>query len=209
MSGQPHDPQALLEIYANHPLREETILARIVRQRGTLEGITELDLAHDSLTEITDQNHVGGVASVAELALRAGIVPTSRALDIGSGLGGPARCLAHLFGCRVEGVELSPLRCGQARSLTVRVGLDQLVRFTCGDVLSVDLPSAAFDVILGQGAWTHIDDASALFQRAAGALAPGGRVAFEEPCFVRAPRRSETSVMEELEQISGRPIPFT
>ena len=56
--------ERLLEIYATHPLREETILARIARQRGTLEGATELDLAHDSLTEITDQNHVGGVASV-------------------------------------------------------------------------------------------------------------------------------------------------
>ena len=125
-------------------------------------------------------------------------------LDIGSGLGGPARCLAYVFGCRVDGVELSPLRCAQATRLTARVALDRLVTFTCGDILSVDLPRQAFDVIWGQGAWMHIADTSALFQRVAAALAPGGRVAFEDACLARAARGdSEARVLEELEQLWG------
>lgn len=198
------DRQALIDIYAQHPLREDTILQRILGRRGTLEGMTELDLAHDSLTEITDRNHVGDVGSLARLALAAGVEPASRVLDIGSGLGGSARCLACLFGCRVEGVELSPARCREAVRLTALVGLDHLVTFQCGDIMSATLPARTFDVIWGQGAWMHIPDAGALFQLAAGALAPGGRVAFEEVHLARPPGgASEVRAVEELERLWG------
>jgi SAM-dependent methyltransferase len=196
--------QALIDIYATHPLREDTILERVLRRRGTLEGLTELDLAHDSLTEITDRNHVGDVGSLVQLALAAGVQSTSRVLDIGSGLGGSARCLACFFGCRVDGVELSPARCEQAARLTTLVGLDHLVSFQCGDILSTVLPARAFDVIWGQGAWLHIPDAAALFALAARALAPRGRMAFEEAYLARAPRgASEVSALAELERLWG------
>jgi SAM-dependent methyltransferase len=198
------DHQALIDVYAKHPLREETILARIARQRGTLEAITEFDLAHDSLTEITDQNHVGGVASVVQLALRGRVTAASRVLDIGAGLGGSARCLAHLFGCRVEGIELSPSRCAEAERLTARVELGRLVRVRSGDFLSVDVPPGQYDVIWGQGAWTHIADTAALFDRAARAIVAGGRIAFEEPCVVRATAsESEADAVATLERLWG------
>ena len=202
-SQMPHH-QTLIDVYAKHPLREDTILARIARQRGTLEGITEIDLAHDTLTEITDQNHVGGIASVVQLALRGGVTATSRVLDIGAGLGGSARCLAHLFGCRVDGVELSPSRCAEANHLTDRVALGHLVTCRCGDILSVEVLPGHYDVIWGQGAWMHIGDTAALFDRAAGALVPGGRIAFEEACVTRAAEsESEANALAELERLWG------
>ena len=196
--------QELIDLYAKHPLQASTILARIMRQRGTLDGITELDLAHDSRTEITDQNHVGGVASVVQLAARAGIGTSSRVLDIGAGLGGSARCLAYLFGCRVEGVELSPLRCADAMSLSERVGLDHLVTCTCGDILSVEVPRHRFDVVWGQAAWMHIADTDTLLERAAGALVPGGRLVFEESYRKRDPNDGvEARLLAELERLWG------
>ena len=196
--------QALIDVYARHPLREDTILARIARQRGTLDGISEIDLAHDSLTEITDQNHVGGIASVVQLALRAGVTNASRVLDIGAGLGGSARGLAHLFGCRVDGVELSPSRCAEANHLTDRVALGHLVTCRCGDILSVEVAAGHYDVIWGQGAWTHIADTAALFDRAARALVPEGRIAFEEGCVTRAAESgSEAHALAELERLWG------
>jgi len=45
----------LRDLYRKHPLRKQSILERIVAQRGTLAGMTEMDLAEDPLTEITDQ----------------------------------------------------------------------------------------------------------------------------------------------------------
>lgn len=204
MSAHTPHTQALLDLYAKHPLREETILARIVRQRGTTDGITELDLAHDSLTEITDQNHVGGLAAVVQLGLRAGIQAGSRVLDVGSGLGGSARCLAHLFGCRVHGVDLSPLRAADAESLTRRVNLEHLVTSLCGDVLAVDLPARHFDVVLGQGAWMHIADITSLFDRLAATLVPDGCIAFEEACLVRPPKSDEEArLLVDLERLWG------
>jgi SAM-dependent methyltransferase len=204
MTSQLPPHQTLIDVYARHPLREDTILARIARQRGTLEGITEIDLAHDTLTEITDQNHVGGIASVVQLALRAGVTAASRVLDIGAGLGGSARCLAHLFGCRVDGVELSPSRCAEANQLTDRVSLGHLVTCRCGDILSVEVPRDHYDVIWGQGAWMHIADTAALFDRAAGALVPGGRIAFEEACVARAAEsESDANGLAELERLWG------
>jgi SAM-dependent methyltransferase len=198
------DGSALADLYANHPLSEETILARVLRGRGTLDGITELDLAQDSRTEITDQNHVGGVAAVVALALRAGVTPSSRVVDLGSGLGGSARCLAHLIGCRAHGIELTRRRCEEARRLTARVGLDHLVTFACGDALTAPLEPQAFDVIWGQGAWMHIEDVGALFRRAAAVAAAGGRVAFEEACLAGTARTdTERESLAGLERLWG------
>ena len=198
------DHQALIDVYAKHPLREETILARIERQRGTLDGITEIDLAHDTVDEITDQNHIGSLPAVVQLALRARITTASHVLDLGAGLGGSARCLAYLFGCRVDGVELSPLRSAEANRLTVRVGLDELVTCRSGDLLSVDIPAGRYDVVWGQSAWNHIADSAALFDRAAGALLPNGRIAFEDASLVGVPSNdADAAALAELERLWG------
>ena len=110
--------------------------------------------------------------------------------------------MASCFGCRVHGIELSPRRCEDANRLTERVGLTALVSVECGDMLAVDLPRRAFDVVYGQGAWIHVADLAALFRRIAAALAPGGRVAFEEGCLqFHASRRSvNTASAEQVRQ---------
>ena len=198
------DHQALIDVYAKHPLREETILARIERQRGTLDGITEIDLAHDTVDEITDQNHIGGLAAVVQLAFRARITAASHVLDLGAGLGGSARCLAYLLGCRVDGVELSPVRSAEANRLSALVGLDELVACRPGDLLSVDIQAGRYDVVWGQGAWNHIADTASLFDRAANALGPGGRIAFEDATLVGEPSNdADAAALAELETLWG------
>src|ERR1700676_1461757 len=86
------------ELYKNRPLRQETIFGRLRRQGKPLNSLTELDLALDEQAEITDQNHVGGLAFTAELAGLAGITPATRVVALGRGLGGAAGVLAHLYG---------------------------------------------------------------------------------------------------------------
>ena len=69
-----------------------------------------------------DQFHTRGLVATAELAKLAGITTDMSVLDVGSGIGGPARFLAASYGCRVTGIELSETFVDAARYLTERTG---------------------------------------------------------------------------------------
>lgn len=176
----------LAQAYEEHPLKQSTILARVQKQNGSLSGVTELDLAVDDETEITDQNHIGGLAFLRDLARKAGVNSDSLVLDAGCGLGGSSRALAHLFGCRVHGVELTEQRHRDAIDLTALVGLQNLVSFTRGDFLSADLPPGEFDVVLAQSSFVHFTDKRRLVTRCADLLKAGGLMAMEEAYLKRS-----------------------
>src|SRR5260370_13886864 len=76
-----------------------------------------------------DQFHTGGLAATTELARLAGITADMSVLDVGSGVGGPARFLAATYGCRVTGVDLSEPFVDAARYLTERTGQGGEVSF--------------------------------------------------------------------------------
>lgn len=175
--------RALEELYRDHPLSAARVLNRVRERRGSLEGLRQEDLAHDALTEITDQNHVGGVEFVHALATAARVDGRTAVLDLCCGLGGSARSLAARYGCRVVGIEVTPDRYRQAVDLTARVGLDPLVSFVCGDVMAVPVPRDAYDVVWGQSAWIHLSDKEQFVARWVRALREGGRVAFEDACL--------------------------
>jgi SAM-dependent methyltransferase len=68
----------------------------------------------------------------------------------------------------------------------------------------VEIPPDRYDVVWGQGAWNHIADAAALFDRAARALVPGGRIAFEDASLAGAPKsEAEAAALAELERLWG------
>ena len=66
-------------------------------------------------------------------------------MDLGCGIGGPARFLAQEFGCRVLGLDLVASYCEAATELTRLTGLDDLVRFQQGDMGEMPLANHAFD----------------------------------------------------------------
>jgi ubiquinone/menaquinone biosynthesis C-methylase UbiE len=185
--GSRYTKKEILRVYANHPLRLKTILRRIIVSRQTLQGLTEYDLAFDRSTQLTDQNHIGGAQFSKQLARRAGVSNESKVLDLGCGLGGPARILAATFGCAVHGIDLSPNRCRDAMRLTELVGLSHLVTFECGDSENIRVPRNAFDVLWGQSAWVHIAAKPRFFRRWAMALNANGRLAAEDAFLLRAP----------------------
>lgn len=124
-----------------------------------------------------DQFHTRGVLATAELAGAAGLDPSTRVLDLGCGIGGPARYLAANFGSTVTGIDLSPGFIDTAAYLTSRAGLSDRVTFRIGDALQLPFEDASFDVVFLQHVAMNIEDRRALYSEVRRILAPGGRFA--------------------------------
>ncbi len=173
MTREPHI-EAVTGFYDAHPINETQIVDKLVSDGIDLDRLSEKDLQR------YDQDHYGGVAANDALARLAGIDETSRVLDVCSGMGGPARYLAHQLGCRVTGIDLTPSRVAGARRLTEMAGLAGRVDFVEADALANPFPDRTFDVVVSQEAFAHIPNRSRLIGECARVLKPGGRLAFTD-----------------------------
>lgn len=144
-----------------------------------------------------DQLHYGGTEAVDEAVGHAGIDEAKRVIDIGSGLGGPARHLASSTGCRVTAIELQRELHTSASRLTLRCGLDDRVEHVHGDFLKTILPVAGFDALVSWLTFLHIPDKKALLERCRSVLRENGSIYIED--FFQ--RRSLTDAeLESLEK---------
>ena len=171
MDGQ---KKGVIHFYDTHPINEDEILAKLAARGDDIDRLTQ-----DRLKDF-DQDHYGGIDVVDALAERAGIRAADRVLDVCSGMGGPARWIAHRIGCRVTGLDFTLSRVEAARRLTARVGLGQQVDFVHGDATAMPLPSATFDVVMSQEAWLHVPDKPAVIAECARVVKPGGTLAFTD-----------------------------
>jgi ubiquinone/menaquinone biosynthesis C-methylase UbiE len=179
-TGAPDAQKAgVVHFYDTHPINEDEILAKLAARGDDLDALTE-----DRLKDF-DQDHYGGIEVVDTLAQRAGIVAAHRVLDVCSGMGGPARWLAHRIGCRVTGLDFTLSRVEAARRLTARVGLADRVDFVHGDATRMPLPDHAFDVAISQEAWLHVPDRGAVIAECARVVRPGGTIAFTDAVALR------------------------
>lgn len=119
-----------------------------------------------------DEFHSRGREATEELAACLPAV-AGEVLDIGSGLGGPARYLAATLGRRVVGIDLTPSYVATAQELTRRCGLDDRVRFMVGDALDLPFPDGGFEAAYTQHVAMNIADKAALYAGIARVLRPG------------------------------------
>jgi sarcosine/dimethylglycine N-methyltransferase len=124
-----------------------------------------------------DQFHTRGLAATAELAKLAGITADMSVLDVGSGVGGPARFLAATYSCRVTGVDLSEAFVDAARYLTERTAQSGQVSFQTGSALALPFDDGRFDVALLQHVAMNISDRAGLYREIRRVLKRGGRFA--------------------------------
>jgi len=124
-----------------------------------------------------DQFHTRGLAATIELAKLVGITADMAVLDLGSGLGGPARFLAQTYGCRITGVDLSQSFVEAARYLTERTGQSGQVSFQAGSALELPFEDGRFDVVFLQHVSMNISDRARLYREIRRVLKPGGRFA--------------------------------
>ena len=124
-----------------------------------------------------DQFHTRGLAATAELAGLAGITAGMSVLDVGSGVGGPARFLAATCGCEVAGIDLSEPFVEAARYLTERTGQGGQVSFQIAGALELPFADGRFDAVLLQHVAMNIGDRARLYRKLRRVLKPGGRFA--------------------------------
>jgi len=127
-----------------------------------------------------DQFHGRGLEATVEAAAMMQAAPGDHLLDVGSGIGGPARWVARRFRCKVTGIDLTPEFCDVARHLTRRLGMDDRVAFEVGDALAMPFPDDTFD-----GAWSmnvsmNVADKGALYREIRRVLRPGAWLVLSE-----------------------------
>jgi SAM-dependent methyltransferase len=162
-----------------------TNLDRVARGLAAL-GIGPKDPIPPEQLFALDQWHYHGTAAIRAAAERLGLGPASRVLDVGSGIGGPARYLAYTVGCHVTALELQSDLDTMAVDLTQRSGLGDRVTHICGNALTYPLADASFDAVVSWLAVLHIPDRPRLCARLARALRSGGGCYIEDLCM-RAP----------------------
>jgi len=140
------------------------------------------DIEHLSIDDLApvDEFHSRRRRATEELARLLAPTATDRVVDIGSGLGGPARYLAATYGCRVSGVDLTPEFVAAATELTRRSGLAGMVDFQVGSALALPLPDAGFDLGWTQNVAMNIADRARWYAEMHRALKPGGRLAIQD-----------------------------
>jgi len=154
---------------------ERRILDALAAAGRNVDALTVDELAP------ADHFHSGGRSATERLARLAQLRPGMRVLDVGGGLGGPARTLAAKFGCTVTLVDLTESYVRAGAALTARLGLADRVTHRVGDALALDLGGDVFDVVWTQNSGMNIPDKARLYAGFARAVRPGGLLALQEP----------------------------
>lgn len=145
------------------------VIASGLRAAGKdLSSLTPADL------EPVDEFHIRGRRATLELAARMELRRDCSVLDVGSGLGGPARTIAHHFQCRVTGVDLTADFCAAANAMSEWVGLAGRTVFQQGDATTLDFEPSSFDSAFSIHAAMNIAAKDALYSGVHRILKPGG-----------------------------------
>ncbi len=152
------------------PGLEQAILEALKRSgKADVEHLVPAELSG------ADEFHLGWRPATVAFAEALAFPRGAHVLDIGAGIGGPARHFAEAHGVRVTGIDLTEEYVGTANGLTRRCGLSDLVVFQQANALAMPFESATFD-----GAYTvhvamNIADKATLFSETRRVLKPGTR----------------------------------
>jgi cyclopropane fatty-acyl-phospholipid synthase-like methyltransferase len=133
--------------------------------------------------------------------------PASEVLDVGAGIGGPARYLAARAGCRVTALELQPDLHATGAALTRRCGLDGRVEHVCGDILDGPPHAGAYDALVSWLVFLHIADRGRLFAACRRALRDGGAIYLEDFSKRREPDAAAWAALGEKVRCTYLPTP--
>jgi ubiquinone/menaquinone biosynthesis C-methylase UbiE len=127
-----------------------------------------------------DHFHGRGLEATEELADLLTVSPDDHILDVGCGIGGPARYLAERFGARITGIDLTAEFCEVARHLTTALGMEDRVDFKQGDALAMPFGDVSFDGAYSMNVSMNIADKAGFYAEIHRVLRPGGWLVLSE-----------------------------
>jgi len=174
-NGDAVEESALNDHYGVAGLGDE-LLEALEAAGKDLDALTRSDIAS------FDEFHIRGLEATREVADLAGVAAHARVLDVGCGVGGPARTLAAEFDCEVVGIDVVEEYCRAATLLSDRVGLTDEVHFRHGNALDLPFQDETFDVVWFEHTLMNIEAKALAFEEARRVLRPGGRLVLYEIC---------------------------
>ena len=150
------------------------IVSALNKMSKSLEGLTVEDLAP------VDHFHARGFPATIELADRLPIKSDQHILDIGCGLGGPARYIAKWFHCTLSGIDITEPFVEAANKLTTLVRMEGQVKIRHGDGQRLPYPDSHFDGAYTQHVTMNVADRRKFFAEAYRVLKPGAFFALTE-----------------------------
>lgn len=154
------------------PKKLEAALSDRIAQLLIAAGHDLNELTSEHLAPI-DEFHIRGPQATRELASAMRIRADDHVLDVGSGLGGPARYLAQSRQCRVTGIDLTPAFTHAAQTLTAWLGLEPQLQFQTGDATDMPFDDGHFDAAMSLHVGMNIAAKDRLYQEIRRVLKPG------------------------------------
>lgn len=127
-----------------------------------------------------DQLHGRELLATQDHAAQLNPKPGDHLLDIGSGIGGPARYFADKFGCRVTGIDLTPDFVAAAKDLSKLCNLDHLLTFVEADAAVIPFDADTFDHAYSFYVGMNLADKPAVMRECFRVLKPDGTLLWTE-----------------------------
>jgi len=130
----------------------------------------------EQAARISTEHWSGPPEMVERIARLTGTRRGQVVVDLGCGIGGPARRLARLFGCRVIGIDVLEdlVRIAARRRRASRVS------FVAGAAPALPIRSRSADQVWALGSTAHVLDRGAMAAEVTRVLRPGGTLAVTE-----------------------------
>lgn len=108
------------------------------------------------------------------LAHKMGLNDNMRVLDVGCGVGGPAREIVKFANVNVVGLNNNDYQIERATRYAEKEGLSHKLKFTKGDFMQMSFPDNSFDAVYAIEATVHAPSLEGIYSEIFRVLKPGG-----------------------------------
>ena len=160
------DPTTVAAHYTHGSLLD-AIRAGVTKLGKTPESVTVDNLA------AVDEFHIGGRQAATDFLGQLNLTIDDHVLDVGCGLGGPARFVASRYHSQVTGIDLTKEYVETGKALCAWVGLGDRIALQQGSALSTPFPNDTFTGAYMMHVGMNIEDKAGLCAEVYRVLRPG------------------------------------